>query len=249
MEPVRSPRNARVARAARLRRASERSKTGLTLLEGPHILQEAIAAGVEPLEVFGLEGDPSRDLAERIFTPVTQEVLNRLAPTESPRGPVAVISIPSPGEVCRDSLTVGVGDPGNAGTLIRTAAAFGLDVIVGEGAVDVWSPKVLRAGAGCHFRTTIGRRPATVRTIAAVVTGGLDPSAFGSELDRDVIWTVLVGNEAQGLSAAEIASADVKVTIPMRGGTESLNAAVAGSIVAYELARWRNSVGPDGGLG
>ncbi|MDH3517416.1 MAG: RNA methyltransferase [Acidimicrobiia bacterium] len=243
MEPVRSPRNTRVARAVRLHRAGERAQSGLTLLEGPHLLAEAVQAGVEPIEVFGLESDEdSRSLvpADRWIS-VTQEVLDRLAPTESPRGPIAVVPIPDDGSVTRDSVTIGTTDPGNAGTLIRSAAAFGLDVVKSEVSVDLWSPKVLRAGAGAHYRTTIGRLQHRAGLIATVVEGGMPAEAM--DLERDRPWSILVGSEAHGLTAAAIRSADRLVTIPMVGGTESLNAGVAGSILAYELRRWRNAAG------
>ncbi|MEX1271440.1 MAG: RNA methyltransferase, partial [Acidimicrobiia bacterium] len=139
MEPVRSTRNPRVTAAARLRRARERKRLGLTLLEGPHLLEEALAAGAEVLEVFGL-GSPQPAVPN--WVEVTEDVLIRLADTESPRGPVAVMRIPPAVTATRDHLVLGVSDPGNAGTLIRTAAAFGLDVAFGSDAVDPWSPKV-----------------------------------------------------------------------------------------------------------
>jgi RNA methyltransferase, TrmH family len=242
MEPVRSTRNPRVAAAARLRRARERKRLGLTLLEGPHLLEEALAAGVDVLEVFGLgPGDP----AVPNWVEVTEEVLQRLADTENPRGPVAVLRIPPAAAVKRDHLALSVTDPGNAGTLIRTAAAFGLDVTIQAGAVDPWSPKVLRSAAGSHFRTAIGDRVRDAATIATVVSGGVAARDLGSVLDPGRQWAILVGSEAHGLAEDEVEAADVKVTIPMQGGTESLNAAVAGAIVGYELALWRNA---DGGV-
>jgi RNA methyltransferase, TrmH family len=240
MEPVRSTRNPRVTAAARLRRVRERKRLGLTLLEGPHLLKEALAAGVEILEVFGLgPGDPGVPN----WVEVTEEVLKRLADTENPRGPVAVMRVPSAGSVTRDHLALGVTDPGNAGTLIRTAAAFGLDVTFRDEAVDPWSPKVLRAAAGSHFRTAIGSGIRDAATIATVVKGGLPARELGAVLDPARRWAILVGSEPHGLTEDEVAAADVKVTIPMPGGIESLNAAVAGSIVAYELALWRSADG------
>ena len=240
MEPVRSTRNPRVTAAARLRRVRERRRLGLTLLEGPHLLQEALAAGVDVLEVFGLgSGDPGVPN----WVEVSEDVLQRLADTENPRGPVAVMRIPALGSVRRDHVVLGVNDPGNAGTLIRTAAAFGLDVTFRSDAVDPWSPKVLRAAAGSHFRTVIGDPVPGTATIATVATGGIAARDMGAALDPARQWAIVVGSEAHGLAADEVAAADVKVTIPMPGGTESLNAAVAGAIVAYELALWRRADG------
>lgn len=240
MEPVRSTRNPRVAQAVRLRRARDRKELGLTVLEGPHVVEEARRAGVEMVEVFGIGPGPS-DF--RNWTEVTQDVLDRLAETSHPRGPVAVIRIPPVDTVNRDHYAIDVGDPGNAGTLIRTAAAFGLDVVFTPGSVDPWSPKVLRAAAGAHFRTSIGEPPASRGTIATVVEGGIPPHRLGEVLDPGRTWAVLIGSEAHGLSSGDVASADIAVTIPMPGGVESLNAAVAGAIVGYELGRWRYSEG------
>lgn len=240
MEPVRSTRNPRVAEAVRLHRVRERRDLGLTLIEGPHLLAEARRGGADIVRVFGL--GPSDD--DSIWIQVTQEVLDRLAGTESPRGPVAVIRIPEAMPVDRDHVSVDVGDPGNAGTLIRTAAAFSLDVVFRRGSVDPWAPKVLRAAAGAHFRTAIGETRPGVGTIATVARGGVAADRLADVLDPARRWSILVGSEPHGLVPDQVERADVAVTIPMSGEIESLNAAVAGSIVAYEFARWRNSAGP-----
>lgn len=248
MEPVRSRRNPRVVSAGRLRRARQRRKTGHTLIEGPHLLAEAIDAGVEILDCFVLEDDRStRARAERSgfdVTIVEPEVLAVVADTTNPRGPVAVIAVPTAtSDGGRDLLVADIADPGNAGTLIRTAAAFGLDAVVPDGAVDPWSPKALRGAAGAHFRTGVLRSiPVGVGTIATVVRRGTDVRSMGPRLDPGRRWAVLVGSEAHGLDDEAVAGADVRVTIAMPGGTESLNAAVAGAIVAHELAGWRASL-------
>ncbi len=244
MTPVRSPRNPRVAAALRLRRARERRASGLTLLEGPNLLEEAVAAGARIRQVFAA-ADDSRALelasgsAAEIIT-VTQEVLNRLAPTQHPRGPVAVLEIPPPARVTGDALLLwGLTDPGNVGTLIRSAAAFSLSVVVGPGSADPWGPKVLRAAAGAHFRTTVapeGARPAATRVVT-VPRGGVAPW----QLPAAPRFEVVVGSEAHGLPSQMVAAADIRVTIPMPGGVESLNAAVAGSILAYEVSRLRRA--------
>jgi TrmH family RNA methyltransferase len=205
------------------------------------VLAEALATGVVPLRVFVAADRPPPvpdDGAIEIVT-VTAAVLARISGTETPQGVVAVIAVPEPGLPAGGGLLVawGVSDPGNVGTLVRSAAAFGLGFAAGPGCADPWSPKVVRSGAGAHFRTPIGRVAALDElgprvTVAAVARGG-DPSASLRGLPDAAI---LVGDEASGLPGEIAAAADRRVTVPMPGGTESLNAAVAGSILAYEAA-------------
>ena len=243
IEPVRSTANARVAEAVRLRRVRDRRRSGHTLLEGPNVLLDAVAAQVAIIRVFGRPEDhQSRELAGQAgaeWIPVAAEVLERLAPTEHPRGPIAVAVVPTGGAGERDLIWLEVNDPGNAGTLVRAAAAFGFDVAAPSGAVDLWAPKVIRAGAGGHFHTTVTQPTTRSDTggfsIVTVVQGGR-PAAELRKLDPTIRCIVLVGSEAHGLDPALAESADLAVTVPMPGGTESLNAAVAGAIVMYELA-------------
>lgn len=194
-------------------------------------------------EVFGLEGDEEgRALAAASgaeWVPVTRRVLDKLASTETPRGPVAIIEIPADAVGTGDSVWIDTSDPGNAGTVIRTAAAFGMAVVVADDAVDPWSPKVLRAAAGGHFRSGIRRgAPPAVLTVATVIDAGVPLDDLGSRLGEDPVC-ILVGNEAHGLSSEIIEEADIAVTIPMPGAIESLNAAVAAAIVMTEVARHR----------
>jgi TrmH family RNA methyltransferase len=217
----------------------------LTLIEGPHLFEEAVAAGTAIEQLFCLPEDgATQDQAAVLGVEtvlVSAQVLDRLATTRQPQSPVAVIPIPPPRVPDRGPLIVawGVGDPGNAGTLLRTAAAFGMGFLAGPETADPWSPKVVRAGAGAHFRTTVGRvgSPDDLRAferplVATVVAGGVDPSEVVIPADA----ALLVGSETGGLPATLVQAADLRVTIPMPGGTESLNAAVAGAIVAYEMS-------------
>ena len=246
MDPVRprGPRNQRVVSAARLHNPRERRDAGSTLLEGPNLLHEALTAGLIPVAVFALPDDHvSAALAEEHgveLIVVDENALKRLAGTETPRGPVAVIEIPAPSRLEGRNLVVawGLGDPGNVGTLIRIAAAFGWDFGHTPGTADPWSPKVVRAGAGGHFRAGIaavasvaGLGAAGLVTVATVVAGGEAPDRLGSGP-----YAVLVGEESAGLPPDVVDQAARKVTIPMPGGTESLNAAVAAAIVVYELS-------------
>ena len=240
MEPGLSHRNRRVAEAARLHRAEERRSRRLTLLEGPHLLEEAVKAGAPLVEIFGLatDSDSARmaRLAEVELIVVGEEALRRLSSTQTPQSPVAVMQIPERSLDPDRSVLVAwqISDPGNLGTMIRTAAAFGLDIGVMAGSVDPWSPKVLRSAAGGHFHTGIGAIDdlggLAALKVATVLSGGSSPRSLPSGR-----LALLIGSEAHGLPVDVVASADVLVTIPMVGQTESFNAAAAAAILAYEV--------------
>ncbi len=235
-EVISSVRNPVVAAAAGLHRARQRRANGRTLVEGPSAVGEAIRAGAAVHEVFGLD-DSARVLASdagATYRPVTEQVLRRIAGTGTPRGPIAVIEIPQSVIPADGRLLVawGVSDPGNCGTLLRTAAAFGYGYVAGPECADSWSPKVLRSAVGGHFRTTVGEMSslgdlAGREIVGTVPTGGESAGRVG---DRTAI---IVGSEALGLSSEVLMHCDRLVSIPMPGGVESLNAAVAGAIVAY----------------
>jgi TrmH family RNA methyltransferase len=236
-----------VVRAARLHRVRERRETNRTLVEGPNALSEAVDAGTQIVEVFGLPDDSvGEQLAQRSgaeWIPVTGPVLARLAGTETPRGPIAVIVIPASIDAVGDQIWVDTSDPGNAGTLIRSAAAFGFAVRLADEAVDPWSPKAVRAGAGGHFRTpvSVGTPSGDTLRIATVLTGGTPLDQIKAHLTT-VPVTLLIGNEARGLSPEAAADADLRVSIPMVSGVESLNASVAGAICMYQISLQRSSV-------
>jgi len=139
-----------------------------------------------------------------------------------------------------------VQDPGNVGAMLRTAAAAGVEqVLLSKHCAFAWAPKVLRAGQGAHFLTTIVEDVDLVgwarrfrrdgRVLAAVASGGTDlyASAIASRV------AIVIGNEGAGLSAELLAEADARVTIPMPGGAESLNAAAAAAVVLFECVRQR----------
>lgn len=231
MEPVRSHRAKTVVDAARLHRARDRRERGLTLVEGPHLLADVRAAGATIREVFSLDGADSS-------TQVDQRALERLAGTDTPRGPVAMVEIPTEWLDRSRNLvvSVGVSDPGNVGTIIRTAAAFGWGFAYMAGSADPWAPKTIRAGAGGQFQTPVSRVGGLADlgewvTVATVVDGGVAPTTI---TERPV--ALLVGEEAQGLDDWIVEAAKHRVTIPTPGQTESLNAAVAAGIAIYTFS-------------
>ena len=167
-------------------------------------------------------------------------------------GVVAVIATPQPAataSACFHLLLDDLQDPGNVGTLLRTAAAAGVDqVLLSKHCAFAWSPKVLRAGQGAHFLTTIIEDvdlPAWVgpfrgrggQVAATVPRGGADLYA------QRFAWplAIAIGNEGAGLSAMLLAQCDRRVTIPMPGATESLNASAAAAIVLFEALRQSRS--------
>lgn len=238
---ITSRRNPRVVAAAALHQPKERRARGMTLLEGHHLVVDAIENRARLEVVFVRPGTilPSAPDGPIDIVAVADPVLERLAGTTSPSGPVAVMEIPqsAPLEPHPTVILCGISDPGNAGSLIRTAAAFGYHVAVTAGSADPWAPKVLRSAAGGHFSTPITLLDAPLDMaldgaglvgVALVSRGGQDPDAR-----LDGIPALLVGNEARGLDERTLSAARHRVTIPMTTGSESLNAAVAGAIAMY----------------
>ena len=233
MEPARTHRARTVVEAARLHRSRDRRERGLTLVEGPELVRDATAAGAVIREVYGTEPTDQGTI------PVDSRALELLAGTKTPRGPVAVVEIPNEWlDRSRDLLvSVGVSDPGNVGSMIRTAAAFGWGFAYMEGSADPWSPKTIRAGAGGQFQTPVARVGSLAELeqwiiVATVARGG---DRLAEVRARPV--AVLIGEEAHGLEEWIIAAAGHRVTIPTSGPTESLNAAVAAAIAVYELTK------------
>jgi TrmH family RNA methyltransferase len=243
---ITSTHNPRIAAVRKLQRTKERRAAGLTTIEGPFLLEEALTGDAVIREVFVTPDDVVaaflNDTATTEIYTVSPAVLSSLAGSVSPRGPIAVISVPPSAELDRADTVVlwEISDPGNAGTIIRTAAALGFQVAVTAGSVDVWSPKVVRSAVGGHFRTKLVT--GFDNDIAALVNGGLLPlvaSAGATDpaetsLGSAAPIALLVGNEAHGVPTEIAGEADVSsVSLAMPGGSESLNAAVAAGILMY----------------
>jgi RNA methyltransferase, TrmH family len=252
---ITSTRNEHVKRLAQLLRAPGRREAGRHLVEGPHAVGEALAAGVVE-EVLGtpdvlasLERDLPLPAGVRV-TSVTDHVLARLTDTRTPQGLVAVARNVTSwlDEVLDARLVVvlhEVADPGNAGTILRTADAAGAGaVVLTVGSVDPFAPKAVRAAAGSTYHVPLVTQVATVDAIAALsdaghLVVGLDGTAEASvfELAAGPAGLALVlGNEAHGLPAEVIAVLDGRVAVPIRGRAESLNVAAAAAVALYAAA-------------
>lgn len=204
----------------------QREKEGLFVVEGEDLVQAADEAGIEPVELLraGEEVEPAllAKLSTMAHPPRVMGIYRREG---LPRG-VEPLSL---------SLWH-VADPGNLGTILRSADAFGASVALSPGCADPTGPKAVRASAGAVFRVPIaGFGEPEGKRIALVSEGGR-PLA---ELDPGVPVTYVLGAEREGLPDDVVAGCDESATIPLTPGTESLNVAIAGAIALYEHRRGR----------
>jgi RNA methyltransferase, TrmH family len=251
--------NARVKqlRAAFLGQA--RLSGGMVAIEGEHLLEEALRSGMVLKTVFVSERREVPKIVPRgvEVLRLTEEVFGSVVETQSPQG-IAALMVPPVfglddvmgvgGAAALILVAVGLQDPGNLGTLVRSAEAFGAaGVLTTPGTVSAWNQKALRASAGSVFRVPVVSVTASelrevkardVRLIAAVGADGEGVEAV-QELDFRRACAVMIGNEGAGLSVEWMEMSDARVTIPCPGDVESLNAAVAGSLLLYEASRQR----------
>lgn len=184
---------------------------------------------------------------------VTDEVLAHLAGTVTPQGVVGVARLRArpPEEVLAATdlavVLVGAADPGNLGTIVRTADAAGAGaVVLTEGSVDPHNPKAVRASAGSLFHLPVARGLGAADVVETCRAAGLRPLAIDAggevthtEVDLTGRCALLLGSEAHGLDDAVLAACDARVRVPIHGAAESLNLAVAAAVVLYEAARQR----------
>lgn len=255
---VTSVRNPRVKAAAELLRSRGRRTTGRHLVEGPHAVSEALAAGV----VDHLFATPDRapDYLGAVEVVVAADhVLQRLGDTTTSQGVVGVARSPAASldRVVGTGLLVvldGVADPGNAGTILRTADAVGATAVVFTArSVDPFNPKAVRAAAGStyHLPVVVEVEPREVADAcrrAGQPLYGLDQDAPGDVLALQPpgqAAALVLGNEAHGLSPQMAAVVDDRAAIPIWGRAESLNVAAAAAVALYAVAgRLRASSSP-----
>ena len=257
MPRISSPDNPRLREAARLIASSrERRKSGRCVLEGEHLVAVYARRYGPPEAMLVAESAIDR--------PAVRELLMRVPPArtlivDEPAwagmaqlpaavGVLAVVAAPVPGvERAADFclLLDGVQDPGNVGSMLRSAAAAGVaQVFMSPHCAFAWSPKVLRAGQGAHFHLAIFEgvdlggwgRAYRGKVVAMVAAAG--ETLYEADLTGPV--AIAIGNESAGVSDELIAAARLRVTIPMPGGFESLNAAAAAAIALYECVRQRS---------
>lgn len=232
--------------------ARARRQAGRIVLDGVHLLQAALTAGITPVSLLLAQGAEAHgEIAALLRLCPTVEAIQlspalfaELSPVETPRGLIAVLDTPQftpPTAPQFGLLLEDIQDPGNLGAILRTAAAAGVEVAwLSPGCADAWAPKVLRGGMGAHFVLPIVEgadlthiaRDFAGESLAACLSG---KSLYQSNLTGAVAF--IIGNEGAGLSEELIAAASQRFTIPMPGQIESLNAAAAAAICLFERAR------------
>lgn len=260
IQRVASRQNPRLREAiALVASARDRRKAGKCVLEGEHIVA-ACAARYGPPETLIVSDDALARPGVRALADahpgralvVAPALFAELAVLPADVGVLAVVPVPKPRTMAAADFCLlldDVQDPGNVGSMLRTAAAAGVgQVLLSKHCAFAWSPKVLRAGQGAHFHVDIHEdvdlpcwtreyRAAGGDVVATVASGGTDlyDTPFAPRV------ALAVGNEGAGISASLLAQATQRVSIPMPGGVESLNAAAAAAVCLFECVRRRRS--------
>jgi TrmH family RNA methyltransferase len=233
--------------------AKERRTRRRMLLDGPHLLSAFLDHGGRPESVAvsatGMDRSEIRSLLARTSPCpalcLADDLFAAVAPVDHPAGILAVAPVPSPQAHALGPCVVmleQVQDPGNVGTIVRTAAAAGAsDVLASAGCADPWSPRTLRAGMGGHFALRVhadvdlveAARGFDGKLVATVARGGLAPHAA----DLTGRTAFLFGSEGMGLDVGLQRHAQVAVSIPMAHGVESLNVGAAAAVLLFERVR------------
>lgn len=243
MKEITSPSNPEIKRVASLHQKKYRDQHKQFIAQGLRTCTAFLQANFKPVAVFvtyALEQEIGHIIKnEKIISVVTPEVLKKISTLSAPSGVVMVFKKPlnaAPEKLTAGIVLARITNPGNMGTLIRSALAFGCKSIAVVEGTDPWSPKVVQASAGTIARARIFnlswdellKHKQQLQLCAMVVKDGTPPNelTFSESL-------IVVGNEAHGLPKEWVNDCQQKVTLPMSSQTESLNAAVAGSILLY----------------
>ena len=263
MKTIKSKDNPKYKEALRLLRKKYRDQTGMFLIEGPRPVIDAAKTGTGISTVFIRENFKDSDDAAEItelsaggdrfrVTVLSDELFDRLSDTEHSQGIIAVSAKPVPDQDFSRALILDrLQDPGNIGTIIRTAEAAGISTLIAiKGTGDIYSPKTVRAAAGSLLRVHVFEGMETGEVIklcreknARIIASDLQGAVEYTDADMTGSFALVIGNEGSGVSDEIRQASDTKVRIPMEGNIESLNAATAAGILLYEAVRQRRAAG------
>jgi RNA methyltransferase, TrmH family len=278
MTMITSPANPRISKVRELHTTRGRKKSGLFLMEGIHLLEALLDAGIMPQEVYyqpdEMQRTPrGRALLARLLhasesesihlIEVSERVMSALGEVQTTAGVISVLPLAAfapeglrarrpaatrPALLILDDLA----DPGNMGTILRTALAADVDeVLLTTNCVDCFSPKVVRAAAGAHVALPIAmdlswnaireRMMVHCKNMPRILLAEAGSNEMYYEQDMTLPFALIVGNEAHGPSQAAHELATQTISIPLANGVESLNAAMAAGIILYEAVRQAKS--------
>lgn len=249
METLSSLKNPRVQQWRSLKERKVRKETGLFLVEGRKMVSEALASAF-PVETILCDMAQAENYASLLnqgdVALMPSHVLAAVCDTKTPQGIAAVVRMGAVPRLGKRLVALdGVQDPGNVGTILRTADCAGMEgLLLSEQCADIFSAKVLRATMGSIFRMPVevtgdlpGRLASLRRQGYSVLSSQLDGTPFYQRQGIGECYVLVVGNEGNGVSLPVQQQATHRLRLPMRGGAESLNAAVAAGIMMYELTR------------
>lgn len=254
MKEILSTKNVMIKEFKKLHKKKYREEKKQYIIEGFHLIEEAVKAneqinwilcnqrGKNEWSVW-LEQQP-----EEIVINVSDEVLAALSELPTPQGMIAIVEMPKYENNMQFSgswlLLDNVQDPGNVGTMIRTADAAGLSgVVLGDGSSDIYNTKVLRAMQGSNYHLPVIRKP-----LAAIIDEFKKKQipVYGTELNPEAVsyktivrandYALIMGNEGRGVSPEFLEMTDQNIYIPIKGSAESLNVAIAAGILMYHLS-------------
>ncbi len=253
-EIITSTQNSRVKLAASLQaKAKLRRSERKLVLEGTRLISDALEQGKQPQFVLY---DPARadyDLIARLqrgksqLLQVSPEIINHVSDTQNPQGIAAVFSIPYPDlpkNPQRVLILDAIREPGNMGTILRTAGAAGTEIVLlAPGCVDPYNPKAVRSGMGAHFRVPIVEVKwyevqAYCEELNIYLAAG-EGQTRHFDVDWTKPWALVIGNEAHGIADEARKLQATSISIPMANATESLNASMAAAVILFEAQRQR----------
>ncbi|MEB1807734.1 MAG: RNA methyltransferase [Bacillaceae bacterium] len=248
MNRIESAKNPKVKQWKKLHTKKGRDTDHQFLIEGTHLIEEARKSGIDLIElIISEEYDVPKNWSDWQvpITYVTDRVMIELSETKSPQGVIAICQqfehqlIPTQG---RYLLIDAVQDPGNVGTIIRTADAAGVDgIVLGDGSVDLYNGKVIRSTQGSLFHLPIVKGNLLewiekLKTLNIPVYGtALENGQDYNEIESPSSFALMVGNEGEGVSKDLLKETDANLYVPIYGKAESLNVAIATAILLYGL--------------
>lgn len=244
MELIESVNNLKIKQIAKLHTRKERKKTNQFLIEGFHLVEEAAKSHIDIEMILTVNPDKITEIMvenSKQQYEITFKIAEKLSQTEAPQGIYAVCNMPDVANTKFDKVLYldRIQDPGNVGTIIRTADAAGMDaVVIAKGTVDIYNDKVLRASQGSVFHIPViemAFEEACSKVNGKVFGTSLHNGVDFKSIEKPESFMLVLGNEGQGVDEAILEQADQNLYVPIYGDAESLNVSVCAGILMYHL--------------